>query len=89
MSLLAALTNAAHIGLATPFFDTVLPQSTQSGRLVIIFILEHVVLLTVLVLIIAIPPESEDVSRHRARDRFMLARQVERGWSKRTKTSTP
>jgi hypothetical protein len=74
MSLLAVLTNCAHLALASRQFSVYFPTLTDAQKMLVVFLLEHAVLGLKLLLGSIIPHTSENVQKKVARDNYFLAR---------------
>jgi hypothetical protein len=74
MSLLALLTNCAHLALSSQQFKALLPGLTDSGRLLLVFLFEHLVLALRFIMVYMIPPVSAAVKRRMQRDAMLLAK---------------
>ncbi|CAE7508836.1 ano10, partial [Symbiodinium sp. KB8] len=74
MSLLAVLTNCAHLALASKQFSLYFPGLTDAQKMLVVFLLEHAVLGVKLFLGSVIPHTPERVQKRVARDNFFLAR---------------
>lgn len=74
MSLLAVLTNCAHLALVSRQFDVYFPGLTESQKMLVVFVFEHLVLSLRLVMPYLVPPTPERVKRRIQRDNFALAR---------------
>jgi hypothetical protein len=74
MSLLAVLTNCAHLALASKQFSIYFPHLSDAQKMLVVFLFEHLVLGLKLLLGSAIPHTSEKVQKRVARDNYMLAR---------------
>ena len=70
MTVVGSFTNLAHIGLATSFFPDFLPSLSLAGRVIVLFIVEHVLLLLVFILLMTMTQESDEIVRQKARDRY-------------------
>jgi len=74
MSLLAVLTNCAHLALSSRQFRVFFPGLSDAERLLVVFLLEHLVLGCRLLLAFLIPPTPRHVTRRANRDAWALAR---------------
>lgn len=74
MSILAVLTNCAHLALTSKQFRDFFPALTDAQRLLLVFVFEHMVLALRLMMMYIIPPVPAAVKRRAARDMWALAR---------------
>ena len=73
MSLLAVLTNCAHLALVSKQFSYYFPALTDSQKMLVVFVFEHIVLSLRLVMPYCVPATSAHVKRRILRDEFALA----------------
>ena len=74
MSLLAVLTNCAHLALVSRQFNLYFPGLTDSQKMLVVFVFEHLVLSLRLIMPYLVPPTPSKVKRRIQRDNFALAR---------------
>ena len=73
-SILAVLTNCAHLALSSAQFRAYFPGVTDTERLLVVFVIEHLVLSLRILMAYIIPPVSASVRRRAARDAWALAK---------------
>ena len=70
MSVLAVITNCAHIGITSQQVGRFFPALTESDKVYMLFAVEHLVLLVIVVINCIVPPVPKHVKRNVEHERF-------------------